>query len=170
MSKVREDQGPLIKFFRFIPSAREPQRADRSAAGSMPMRAYRYCEAMTTASAFGWYVFPPMTFSLMWDGRMEVLWNYEDKDDWFLAQARTIPQFRPPLRQVAPAEVSGYSPPFLGAFKDPGRADAVERIAGADRAGLGSADPSPRQSDRTASATRATKDWSRPIAGSAHYS
>ena len=36
-----------IKFYRFIPGARAPQRADRSAAGSMPTRAFRYCEAMT---------------------------------------------------------------------------------------------------------------------------
>ena len=83
MSKVRADEGPLVKFFRFIPQAREPQRADRAAAGAMPLRAYRYCEAMTTASAFGWYLFPPMTFSLMWDGRMEVLWTYEGADGWF---------------------------------------------------------------------------------------
>jgi len=93
MSKRPEDQGPLIKFFRFIPSAREPQRADRSAAGSMPMRAYRYCEAMTTASAFGWYLFPPMTFSLMWDGRMEVLWTYEGADGWFPLKRAQFPNF-----------------------------------------------------------------------------
>ncbi len=37
---------PLVKFYRFLPGARAPQRADRSAAGSMPTRAFRYCEAM----------------------------------------------------------------------------------------------------------------------------
>ena len=47
-------------------------RADRAAAGTMPTRAFRYCEAMTSASAFGRYVFPPITFSLMWDGG----WKY----------------------------------------------------------------------------------------------
>ena len=59
---------PLVKFYRFIPTARAPERADKSAAGSMPTRAFRYCEAMRTASAFGWYIFPPMSFKLMWDG------------------------------------------------------------------------------------------------------
>ena len=57
----------------------------------MPMRAYRYCEAMTTASAFGWYLFPPMTFSLMWDGRMEVLWTYEGADGWFPLKRAQFP-------------------------------------------------------------------------------
>ena len=64
---------PLVKFYRFIPGARAPQRADRSAAGSMPTRAFRYCEAMRTASALGWYIFPPMNFKLMWDGANDVI-------------------------------------------------------------------------------------------------
>jgi len=118
MSKVRGDDGPLVKFFRFIPGAREPQRADRAAAVAMPLRAYRYCEAMTTASAFGWYLFPPMTFSLMWDGRMEVLWTYEGADGWFPLKRAQFPNFAEHFNKVAPADVSGYSPPFLGASTD----------------------------------------------------
>ena len=56
--------GPLITFYRFIPTARYPMRADRSAAGSLPTRAFRYCEPATSAAAFGWYVFPPISFSV----------------------------------------------------------------------------------------------------------
>ena len=44
----------LITFHRMIPTARMPQRADRSAAGSLPTRAFRYCEAATSAAAFGY--------------------------------------------------------------------------------------------------------------------
>ena len=40
----------LVTFHRLIPNARLPQRADRSAAGTLPTRAYRYCEPATTAS------------------------------------------------------------------------------------------------------------------------
>src|SRR5436853_9391 len=68
MDKPVEPDGPLLTFYRFIEEARLPQRADRSAGGSIPTRGFRYCEPVTTASAFGWYVFPPMSFSLMWDG------------------------------------------------------------------------------------------------------
>jgi hypothetical protein len=110
---------PLIKFYRFIPGARAPQRADRSAAGSMPTRAYRYCEAMTTASAFGWYVFPPMDFKLMWDGANDVFWTYGDEDAWFPLSTAQFPGFAKQFDRVAPKDVQGYSPPFLGAFKDP---------------------------------------------------
>src|SRR5712691_7114040 len=74
---------PLATFFRLIPQCRLPMRADRAAAGTMPTRAFRYCEAMTSASAYGWYVFPPITFSLLWDGGSDIFWTYKGEDAWF---------------------------------------------------------------------------------------
>ncbi len=41
------------RFYRLIETARPPQRADRSAAGTLPTRAYRYCDAVTSATAYG---------------------------------------------------------------------------------------------------------------------
>jgi hypothetical protein len=70
---------PIVTFFRFVPGCQLPMRADRAAAGTMPTRAFRYCEAMTSASGFGWYVFPPITFSLMWDGGSEIFWTYRGR-------------------------------------------------------------------------------------------
>lgn len=110
---------PLITFYRFLPGARAPERADRSAAGSLPTRAFRYCEAITTASAFGWYVFPPMTFSLMWDGGTDVHWTFPGADGWYPLTAAQFPDFSALFDEVAPESLRGYSPPFLGAFKDP---------------------------------------------------
>jgi hypothetical protein len=43
-----------------IPDVLLPQRADRAAAGMMPTRAFRHCDAITTASALGRHVFPPI--------------------------------------------------------------------------------------------------------------
>ena len=62
-----EGHTPRITFYRMIPGARLPQRADRSAAGSLPTRAFRYCEPVVTASAFGYYVFPPISFTVICD-------------------------------------------------------------------------------------------------------
>ena len=59
---VESDVG-VVTFYRMIPDAPAPQRADRSAGGMLPTRAFRYCDPVTTASAFGWYVFPPAAFS-----------------------------------------------------------------------------------------------------------
>ena len=67
----------LVTFHRLIPDARLPQRADRSAAGMLPTRAYRYCEPATTASGFGYYIFPPMDFSVRFDG-YDVQWRWGD--------------------------------------------------------------------------------------------
>lgn len=54
---------PIARFYRLIEQAPPPVRADRSAGGTLPVRAYRYCDAVTTAAGFGWWVFPPRTFS-----------------------------------------------------------------------------------------------------------
>src|ERR1700731_480228 len=85
--------GPGVTFFRLVPGCRVPQRADRSAAGTMPTRAFRYCEAMTSASAFGWYVFPPISFSLIWEGGPEIIWSYSGVDDWYSLKAAQVPNF-----------------------------------------------------------------------------
>ena len=58
-SQRPEKKTPLVTFHRLIPTARLPQRADRSAAGSLPTRAFRYCEPSTSASGYGYYIFPP---------------------------------------------------------------------------------------------------------------
>ena len=111
---------PLISFYQMIPSARPPMRADRAAAGTMPTRAFRFCEAMRTASAFGWYLFPPITFSLMWDGGTDVVWTYQGADGWYPLKTAQFPGFAQQFDEAAPDEIKGFSPPFLAAFKEPG--------------------------------------------------
>ena len=111
---------PLITFFRFVPQCRSPMRADRAAAGTMPTRAFRYCEAMTSASAFGWYVFPPITFSLMWDGGSEIFWTYKGEHAWFPLRKVQFPGFAEHFDKAAPVDMKGFSPSFLAPFKEPG--------------------------------------------------
>ncbi len=119
MDDASDPPSPLVTFFRFIPDARAPQRADRSAAGTMPTRAFQFCEALTSASAFGWYVFPPTTFSLMWDGS-SVMWTYRGCDEWYALDAAQFPGFADHFDGVAPADVKGFSPPFLASLIEPG--------------------------------------------------
>ncbi len=108
-----------ITFYRLIPQARMPQRADRAAAGTLPTRAFRYCEPVVTASAFGWYVFPPISFDLIWDGH-EVVWRYEGAPDWMPLKTAQFPDFVPYFDSKAPEEIRGFSPPFVGALQEPG--------------------------------------------------
>lgn len=113
----RVQKAQLVTFFSLIPDIRLPQRADRSAAGSLPTRAFRYCEPATSASAYGYYVFPPIGFSLIWDGH-DVQWTYEGAGDWFPLKAVQFPGFRDQFDAVAPEGIKGYSPPFLAKLQE----------------------------------------------------
>jgi hypothetical protein len=118
-SESQSKKIPVVTFHRLIPNARLPQRADRSAAGSLPTRAFRYCEPATSASGYGYYIFPPISFSLQWDGR-DVMWTWEGAGTWLPLKSAQFPGFRDLFDQVAPDEIREYSPPFLGALQEPG--------------------------------------------------
>jgi hypothetical protein len=110
----------IVHFYRLIEEARLPQRADRSAAGTLPTRAYRYCEAVTAAAGFGWWIFPPIDLQFLWDGH-DIFWQCTDWQDWLpLMPAAQFPNFAARFDKVAPASLIGCSPPFLSALPEPG--------------------------------------------------
>jgi hypothetical protein len=113
--------GPLVEFFQMVPNLRPPARADRAVGGVIPARALRYCEAITSASAFGWYVFLPISFKVVWDGH-DMLWTYEGVQEWLplTHEAVQYPHFREQFDEIAPASVRGFSPPFLTPSIQPG--------------------------------------------------
>lgn len=108
-----------VVFYSLLPGARPPQRADRSGAGSLPTRAFRYCEPVRTGSAFGYYVFPPIDFSVIWDGH-NIVWTYAGGEEWLPLQKAQFPNFAAHFDAGAPEEIKGFSPPFLGALQEPG--------------------------------------------------
>ena len=109
----------ICRFYRLIPGAPDPRRADRSADGTLPMIAYRYCEAIASASAFGWYLYPPLNFSLVWDGT-EIAWTYEGADGWYPLRGAQFPNFLKDFEQIAPAGLGALAPTFLVQGKLPG--------------------------------------------------
>lgn len=110
---------PLVLFHRLIAHARLPQRADRSAGGTIPTRAARYCDAITSASAFGYYLFAPMDISLVWDGT-EIFWTYAGAERWLPLEAAQFPNFGQAFDDAAPPDLAGCAPPFLTALPEPG--------------------------------------------------
>jgi hypothetical protein len=118
----RSLDGPLVQFFQMVPNGMEPRRADKSVGGVIPARALRYCEAITSASAFGWYVFLPMSFKVVWDGH-DMLWTYPGVDEWLplTRDAVQYPGFSQQFDESAPAEVRGFCPPFLSPSIQPGQ-------------------------------------------------
>ena len=111
---------PIARFYRLIEAARPPQRADRSAAGTLPTRAYRYCEAVTSATGYGWWVFPPAELRLLWDGT-DIFWHMDGLADFLpLAPAAQFPYQSARFDAAAPGELAGCSPPFLTVLAEPG--------------------------------------------------
>ncbi len=114
------DARPSVRFFQLIDQARPPQIAERSALGTLPTRAFRYCEAVTSATAFGWWLFPPMDLQLIWDGS-DIFWHYAGAEDWLkLMPSAQFPGFVDRFDAHAPTPNKGFSPPFLTALPEPG--------------------------------------------------
>jgi len=117
---MTESEPAICRFYRLIRDAPEPRRADRSADGMMPVRAYRYCEAITSASAFGWYFFPPMSFSLRLEGNVTYFSYPGHPEEWCKLDGTEFPGFRHHFEAAAPKGLGPLSPPFLTPSREPG--------------------------------------------------
>jgi|SRR5688572_7272910 len=113
MSETRQPS-PAVTFYAAIPGCRAPVRADASVLGTLPSRGFQYCEALRSASSFGWYVFPPIDFTLQWDGS-QILWTYRGVNDWYALASAQFPGYAAVFDRSAPRRLRGFSPPFLTA-------------------------------------------------------
>ncbi len=110
---------PLVTFHSLLPGTPAPRRAERDAGGNLPLRAIRRCEPATAAAAFGWIVFPPMDFTVVFaNGR--IFWTWGGRTDWLPLDAAQFPGFGALFDAVAPSDIRGYSPPFLTALPEAG--------------------------------------------------
>lgn len=108
----------VITFHRIYPAAMPPMRADKSALGTLPTAAYQFCEAIRTASSFGWYIFPPSDLRLIWDGA-EVL--YDAEGEWRTLSSIHIDEAFPDYWDAhAPDDLKGCAPPYLSSLFVPG--------------------------------------------------
>lgn len=112
---------PFVKFHQLYPDAPVPKRADATLGGAAFLRAYTHCEPFAAGSSFGWYVFPPVDFSLMWDGSV-VSWKVSATDPWqVLDDAVALPGFGKQYVQKAPQKLRQLGAlPFLGRGPEPG--------------------------------------------------
>jgi len=95
-----------VTFYGAIPDCRPPMRADPSVLGTLPSRGFQYCEALRAASSFGWYVFPPIDFTLQWDGA-DVRWTYRGAQAWYRLGSAQFPGYSDTFDRVAPAHLRG---------------------------------------------------------------
>lgn len=117
---IRSDETKcaVVTFHRIFSAAPAPMRGDKSALGTLPSAAFQYCEAVRTASSYGWYIFPPVDIRFRWDGA-DVL--YSLGGDWeLLASIALSDDFVEDWNQHAPGDLHGCWPPFLTATFTPG--------------------------------------------------
>jgi hypothetical protein len=75
---------------------------------------------MTSATGFGWWIFPPIDLQLLWNG-YGISWKCTDWDEWLpLPRSAQFPDFSERFDKAAPAPLAGCSPPFLTAVPEPG--------------------------------------------------
>jgi hypothetical protein len=113
-------EAPFVVFHQLFPEAPAPRPADPTLAGSVPLRAWRHCLPFTSASGFGWYLFPPIEFSLLSDGDV-VYWRASTAERWRVLDAPALlPGFADHCVQVGADELTGGgAPPFLGRGSEP---------------------------------------------------
>src|SRR5262245_35652567 len=108
----------VVMFHRVFPAATPPLRGDKAALGTLPTAAFQYCEAVRTASSYGWYIFPPVDIRLIWNGA-DVM--YSLGDDWQqLTSIALNDEFVEYWDENAPGDLKGYWPPFMTAMFVPG--------------------------------------------------
>lgn len=115
------DDQPTVIFHKVYPAAISPMRADKAALGTLPTMAYRHCEPVRTASAFGWYIFPPEDIYFKWNGS-DILFldNYQESDEmngqWKPLEQIQLPNFSDYWDTHAPSHMQGMAPPFMTPF------------------------------------------------------
>ena len=118
MTETRQPK-PVLTFYRAIPGCRAPMRADSSVLGTLPARGFQHCEALRSASSFGWYVFPPIDFTLQWDGS-QVIWTHRGAKAWYPLLSAQFPGYSKMFDRAAPQRLRGFAPPFLTTMAEPG--------------------------------------------------
>jgi hypothetical protein len=118
MSIAQTSPRDIVTFQRVCPRAMPLLRADTSALGILPTATFQYCEAARSASAYGWYVFPPSDIVLRWDGT-DVFLKVED--DWTeLSSVHLDADFLAYWAEHAPADLRDRAPPTLTSLFVPG--------------------------------------------------
>jgi hypothetical protein len=112
-------QDDLITFYRVLPGL-APRRGMPCAMGTLPTRAFQYCEPSRLASALGYYAFLPMTFQVEWDGGTGGLWSFDDGASWYPLTTAAFPDSMASFDAIAPEGCKGFCPPFLTLGEVPG--------------------------------------------------
>jgi hypothetical protein len=136
MSELEE---PVVcEFYKLFPDAPDPRRASTSADGMMLVEPYQYCEAMRSASGYGWYIYPPINFMLILEEDESITWTYEGADARYALtfQGAQLPGFSSYFDEIAPDSMKSLSPTFLTQAREPGIVQIWSGLVGSTLEGV----------------------------------
>lgn len=108
---------PVIRFFKAYPDAVSAIRADMTALGTIPSAALRYCEAVRTASSFGWYAFPARSINLLFDGTDTYM---EHESGWERLDSEHAADPDQWWNHYCPEHLNDMAPPLVTSIGQPG--------------------------------------------------
>lgn len=117
--QIPEPGGPGARFLSLVPIAMTPRAAQRDAGGTLPIRAVRYCEAVTSACAFGWWLYPPMDAWLLWDGNT-IFYSLDGEDYEPLDDSCEFPGMAEALAEHVPEGIPPIASALFTALPEPG--------------------------------------------------
>jgi hypothetical protein len=106
-----------IRFIKAYPDANSAIPADPTALGTIPAAAMRYCEALRTASSFGWYAFPAGTVTLMFDGIDTYMLHGEN---WEILETEHVADPDDWWNRYCPENMVDLAPAFVTSIGNPG--------------------------------------------------
>jgi hypothetical protein len=104
---------PLITFNELLPHDYPPIRAMKTGVGQLPAEIHK-CEAARTASSFGWHIFLPCDFQILFDGSI-FLASLDDGREWFQFDALFYPDFAEVFDAAAPENCRTFQFPWIKA-------------------------------------------------------
>jgi hypothetical protein len=109
-----------MRIFKGWPETPDPTKPKDDIRGEIPARALKFCEPFLAANRAGWLLYPPVDFTLQWNGA-EIFVNFPDViEETILLDRLFIPDFHEYWKKNAPAEAVEVMPPFMEAFPERG--------------------------------------------------
>lgn len=129
---------PLVSFYSLAEGTPDITPADPTLGGTIPVRASRHCEPLLAANGFGWYVYPPLNFALLFDGE-QFKWRPEGERDWrLLIGGASLPGFAEAFSNAVPWQEGSRVPlRFLSTVREPGLAQIWPALLVRTRPGWG---------------------------------
>ncbi|WP_156459749.1 MULTISPECIES: DUF6065 family protein [unclassified Mesorhizobium] len=108
-----------MRFFKGYPGVPDPQPGEDRLSGEIPLRAYQHCEPFLAANRVGWLLYPPVDFSIQWNG-VDVFVQFDTIEEVVKLDRVFLPGFADFWIDNTDQDLVDAMPPFLELFPERG--------------------------------------------------